>query len=261
MRNSDPRRRLIFALDVGGSIGDAVSWVDRLKDHVGMFKVGKESFTAFGPEIVSLIRKRGGEVFLDLKFHDIPHTVSQAAIAAGRLGVSMLNIHAMGGRKMMEETVAAVKKWTEERGEDMPLILAVTVLTSLSDDHLKVLGFGVSAHALALRLARLAHDAGISGVVSSPIDISEIRESCGDNFIIVAPGIRGAREVRDDDQKRVMTAADALAMGADYIVVGRPIRMAPDPEHEADEIVREIARGLAMRGNAASESARVVTCK
>jgi len=161
--NNAPRERLIFALDVGGGLEEALSWVDRLWDHVGLFKVGKESFVRYGTDIVSQIHARGGKVFLDLKFHDIPNTVLRAAEAAFELGVAMFNVHALGGRRMMLDTVTGVRQLAEKQGKLQPIVLAVTVLTSLSDDDLRILGFNGGTRETALNLARLAQDSGVSG--------------------------------------------------------------------------------------------------
>ena len=240
--------RLIFALDVGAGLPEALSWVDRLQSHVGLFKVGKESFTLYGPEIVRQIRDRGGKVFLDLKFHDIPNTVARAAEGAVGLNVSMFNIHALGGKKMMEETVASVRRISEAKQNPMPVILAVTVLTSLNDEDLRGLGFHLSAEALVLTLSKMAQDAGLTGVVASAQDVVSIREVCGPDFLIVTPGIRGADTVQGDDQKRTLTPAEAIRRGADYLVIGRPIRMAEDPVVAAEQIIGEISAGLRMRG-------------
>jgi orotidine-5'-phosphate decarboxylase len=245
---SNPQReRLIFALDVGGGLDEAFSWVDRLWDHVGLFKVGKESFVRYGTEIIRQIHARGGKVFLDLKFHDIPNTVARAAEAAADLGVAMFNLHALGGMRMMEETVAALERVARKRGKPAPVVLAVTVLTSLNDGDLEAMGFGGGTRETVLNLARLAQNAGIAGVVASAEDAADIRKTCGREFLIVTPGIRGAGEVARDDQKRIMTPCEAVRRGSDYLVVGRPIRQAEDPAGEADGIVREIARGLALR--------------
>jgi len=245
--NSAPRERVIFALDVGGGLEEALAWVDRLRDHVGLFKVGKESFVRYGTEIVRLIHARGGKVFLDLKFHDIPNTVVRAAEAAFALGVEMFNMHALGGRQMMLETVKGVQRLTEQSGKPGPIVLAVTVLTSLNDEDLKTIGFNRGAREMALHLARMAQDAGVSGVVASAEDAAAIRMACGREFLIVTPGIRGGKGVAGDDQKRIAAPCDAVRHGADFLVVGRPIRQAADPAGEADEIAGEIARGLALR--------------
>jgi orotidine-5'-phosphate decarboxylase len=244
--NKNPREMLIFALDVGRGIEEAMTWVKRLRDHLGIFKVGKESYTRYGPCIVQKIRESGKKVFLDLKFHDIPNTVAGAAVAAVEQGVYMFNVHALGGRDMMERTVAAVSRATQETALPPPIILAVTVLTSLHDGDLKQMGFNSSASELTLRLATLARDSGVSGVVASAHDIANIRRACGNDFIIVTPGIREAMSA-NDDQKRISTVRDAIKAGADYIVVGRPIRQAADPVQRVQEIVSEITEGLAMR--------------
>ena len=246
--NNAPRERLIFALDVGGGLEEALFWVDRLRDHVGLFKVGKESFVRYGTEIVKQIHARGGKVFLDLKFHDIPNTVARAAEAAFELGVALLNVHALGGRRMMFDTVGGVRQLAERRGKPGPIVLAVTVLTSLNDDDLRIMGFNGGTRETALNLARLAQDAGVSGVVASAEDAVAIRSACGGSFLIVTPGIRGAKAVVGDDQKRIVAPRDAVGCGADYLVVGRPIRQAADPAGEADAIAGEIAAGLALRG-------------
>jgi orotidine-5'-phosphate decarboxylase len=244
----DARSRLIFALDMGDGIGETLQWVERLRDHIGVYKIGKEAFTHFGPEIVRRIQGLGGRVFLDLKFHDIPNTVAKAAEGAVRLGVAMFNLHALGGREMMEKTVEAARKTAREAGAPMPLVLAVTVLTSLNDRDLSELGFKQTTQGLAAHLATAAHRAGVGGVVASPQDILPIRKACGPDFAIVTPGIRlGGGAVEQDDQKRIDTPREAIRNGADYIVVGRPIRLARDPVEAADRIVEEIALGLADR--------------
>lgn len=245
--NKDPRDRLIFALDVSDSLDRTLAWVDLLKDRVGIFKVGKEAFTRFGPELVRLIQGKGANVFLDLKFHDIPNTVARAAEVAFDLGVVMLNVHAMGGKTMIRRTVEALKARGESTGAVPPIILAVTVLTSLGDDDLKQLGYTVTASQLTLVLARIAQDAGATGVVASPENITSIRRACGEDFVILTPGIRGAAKIFGDDQRRVLSAEEAVCLGADYLVVGRPIATAPDPLVAAEEFLVSIAKGLSQR--------------
>lgn len=245
--NSPPRERIVFALDIGNGMEEALAWVDRLRDHVGLFKVGKESFVRYGTEIVRLIHARGGKVFLDLKFHDIPNTAARAAEAAFALGVAMFDVHALGGRQMMQETVRGVRRLAGQSGKSEPIILAVTVLTSLNNEDLKTMGFNRGVRETALNLARMAQDAGVSGVVASAEEAAAIRTACGREFLIVTPGIRGGKEVAGDDQKRIVAPYDAVRDGADFLVVGRPIRQAADPAGEADEIAGEIARGLALR--------------
>lgn len=242
--NSAARERLIFALDEGGGLEESLAWVDRLKGSVGLFKVGKESFVRHGTRIVREIHDRGGRVFLDLKFHDIPNTVGRAAEAAFDLGVAMFNLHALGGRAMLQEAVRSVRARAEQAGRPQPIVLAVTVLTSLNDADLQEIGMNRGTRETVLRLARLSQDAGVTGVVASAEEAPAIRQACGEGFLIVTPGIRGVAEVPGDDQKRVLTPREALRRGADYLVVGRPIRQAQDPVAAADGIVAEMAGGL-----------------
>lgn len=241
------KSRLIFALDIGGGMDEALSWVARLKNHVGLFKVGKESFTLYGPEIVRQIARQGSEVFLDLKFHDIPNTVARAAEGALQIGASMFNIHALGGRKMMEKAVVSVRRKAAAMGKAMPVVLAVTVLTSLNDDDLRAFGFAGSTRDAVLTLSKMAQDAGVTGVVASAQDVEAIREACGSQFVIVTPGIRGALEIQGDDQKRTLSPGEAIRRGADYLVVGRPIRTAENPVVAAEEILTDISQGLRSR--------------
>lgn len=248
MSSDEARRRVIFALDVGDSREEALVWVRRLKGHVGLFKVGKEAFTLNGPPLVEAIQAEGGSVFLDLKFHDIPNTVARASEAACTLGVEMFNLHASGGKKMMSEAVAAVRTCCQNMNRPLPVVLAVTILTSLDDADLDILGFRYGSDEMVVRLATLAAEAGMGGVVCSPRDIAAVRRACGPRFVIVTPGVRGMATIAGDDQKRTLSPREAMALGADYIVVGRPIRTAPDPVREADAIVEEVATGLASRG-------------
>jgi len=236
--------KLIFALDAG-SYDEALSWIDMLAGHVGMFKVGKELFTAVGPKIIDCIKQRNQRVFLDLKFHDIPNTVARAAEAAVKLGVDMFNVHASGGGKMIRETVNAVQILTEGTNRTKPIILAVTVLTSLNDADLQEIGFVKTAQDQVLHLAGLTKAAGADGVVASAQDITKLRSNLGNDFIIVTPGIRSSQEKTKDDQKRTLGAAEAIRAGADYIVVGRPIRSAADPLAACRRIIEEIAEGMA----------------
>jgi orotidine-5'-phosphate decarboxylase len=221
--------------------------VELLSGHVGMFKVGKELFTAVGPKIIQSIKDRSQKVFLDLKFHDIPNTVARAAEAAVNLNVDMFNIHASGGSQMIKEAVLAAADCSDKLGRTKPIILAVTVLTSLNNDDLKEIGFQKNTGELVIHLARLAKDAGASGVVASPQDIATLRKNLGNDFVIVTPGIRSAAEAKKDDQKRTLSAYEAVKTGADYIVVGRPIRAASNPLEACRQIVQEIAEGLTAR--------------
>jgi orotidine-5'-phosphate decarboxylase len=237
------RSRLIFALDVG-SMREALDYVSRLVDHVGMFKVGKQLFLHAGPAVVREIRERGGEVFLDLKFHDIPRTVAKAGAEAARMGARMFDLHASGSLEMMQKTITEVGKTCRTEGLRKPKILAVTVLTSLNRDDLKRVGVMSGVESQVVRLARLAKLAGMDGVVASPLEIGRIRKECGRSFIIVTPGVRSP-DNETDDQKRVMTSEAAIRAGADYLVVGKPIRDAADPITAAREIVASMERGLA----------------
>jgi len=238
--------KLIFALDAK-NYEEALSWIELLTGHVGMFKVGKELFTSVGPKIIQDIKERSQKVFLDLKYHDIPHTVARAAEAAVNLDVDMFNVHAAGGYLMMKEAALAATASSDQQVKAKPILLAVTVLTSLNNDDLHDIGFQKSTEELVLHLAKLAKKAGASGVVASARDIKMLRENLGGHFIIVTPGIRSSGEKDKDDQKRTLSAYEAVKTGADYIVVGRPIRMARDPLEACRVLVQEIAEGLAAR--------------
>ena len=239
------RERLIFALDVD-SLREAGQLVRTLRDSVGMFKVGKQLFVHAGPRVIRYIRELGGEVFLDLKFHDIPQTVARASVEATRLGVMMFNVHASGSVPMMEETSRQVRRVCRTENLRRPRMLAVTVLTSLSQDDLATVGVETGVMDQVVRLAALAESSRMDGVVASPLEIEAIRGVCGPRFLIVTPGIR---RTQDDsgDQHRTAGPAAAVGAGADYIVVGRPIRDAKDPCEEAERIVNEIAASLPTR--------------
>ena len=232
------KNRLIYALDAAG-FNLAEEWVERLSDLVGVFKVGKQLFVREGPAVVQMVHSHGGKVFLDLKFHDIPFTVAEAAEEASRLQVEMFNVHALGGRAMMEAARKAVDKAADEQGRPGPKVLAVTILTSLSTLDLADLGMD-SVPDMVLRLAALAQKAGLDGVVASSLEVEAIRNECGPDFLIVVPGIR-PQAGDTTDQKRVMTPAEAIRAGADYLVIGRPIRDAKDPRAQAEAILREMA--------------------
>ena len=235
------RGKIIFALDVA-TMEEARRFVGLLKDRVGLFKIGLELFTAFGKEAVRAVREEGGRVFLDLKLHDIPNTVSRAAEEAVKLGVDMFNLHATGGSEMMRETVQRCQKTAEKLNRPCPIILAVTVLTSLDEGNLKEVGLTGPIPERVVRLAELAQRTGMDGVVASPREIGSIRKRCGERFVIVTPGIRPSFEPTEkDDQKRVMTPREAIAAGANYIVIGRPVRLAPDPAAAIDKVLAEIS--------------------
>jgi len=240
------RARLIFALDVA-STREAMDLVERLRDEVGLFKVGKQLFLHAGPEIIRQIRARGGDVFLDLKFHDIPRTVAKAGAEATRLGVRMFTLHASGSVAMMRQTIAEVNKVSRTEHLVRPKLLAVTVLTSLNQDDLKRVGFRSGVESQVVRLARLAREAGMDGVVASPQEVGRIRRECGRRFLIVTPGIRPPKGALDD-QKRVLTPEEAIRAGANYLVVGSPIRDAADPVAAARAIVAAMERGAGLAG-------------
>jgi len=227
------RDRLIVALDVPKADA-ARELVARLAGHVGMFKVGSQLFTAAGPDLVHEIAAGGQKVFLDLKFHDIPNTVAGAVSSASRLGVSLISVHGLGGRAMMEAAVGALPAMGTR-------LLAITILTSHDDLSLAQIGVGGTMSESVRRLAELAKDTGLDGVVASPHEIGLIRGACGSDFLIVTPGIRPAGSVAAD-QARAATPAAALAAGADYLVVGRPITEAASPVTAADAIVNEMER-------------------
>src|SRR6185369_11308965 len=239
MTLEEARKKIIFALDVHG-LDDIDRWADTLTGKVGMFKVGKELFTSCGPAAVKAVQRHGGQVFLDLKYHDIPNTVAKAMLEAARLGVQLTNLHALGGAEMMETAATAVRK---EFGDDRPRLLAVTILTSSTAETLRGVGIDHPLEQMVVKLAKLAQEAGMDGVVASPLEIELIRAACGPDFLIVTPGVRPTF-ASVDDQKRIMTPAEAVGAGADYLVIGRPIAKAADPAAAADLIVDEIMGGV-----------------
>lgn len=225
-----PSERLIVALDRSGR-EDLLRLAGGLTGVAGVLKVGLQAFVANGPSIVRELGRQGHRIFLDLKLHDIPNTVSRAVTEAARLGVSMLTVHASGGAAMMRAAAEAAA------GTDL-LVLGVTVLTSLDDAALAAIGYSGTPEQSVVRLARLARESGLGGVVASPREIASIRSACGPGLRIVTPGIRAVAS--DDDQARTLTAREAIAAGADWIVVGRPITDAQDPRAAAEAIVRQI---------------------
>ncbi|MEL4472348.1 orotidine-5'-phosphate decarboxylase [Shewanella algae] len=214
---------IVVALDFDNKF-KALQLVDKLDPSMCRLKVGKEMFTLFGPQLVKEIHDRGFDLFLDLKFHDIPNTVAKAVTAAAEMGVWMVNVHASGGLAMMEAARRALLPY----GDNAPLLIAVTVLTSMSDDELKLIGVAGSAEDQVRRLARLTQKAGLDGVVCSARESSMLKAELGTDFKLVTPGIRPAGSDAGD-QKRIMTPAEAMAAGSDYLVIGRPITQAADP--------------------------------
>ena len=235
---TDPKERLIVALDVD-TLDAALDMVERLDGLVRRYKIGSQLFTAAGPTAVEAVRKRGGEVFLDLKYHDIPNTVAGAAREAARLGVFMFNVHASGGLAMLRAATEA--KTAAGAGNRRPLVIAVTVLTSLDRAALsRELGVSSSVEGHVLQLCRLAKEAGLDGCVASPNEISTIRNQLGTDWVIVTPGVRPAG-ADINDQSRIATPGAAARAGAHYLVVGRPITAAADPSAAARAILTEIA--------------------
>jgi len=230
--------RLIIALDVDTK-EKALALVRQLKNDVKFFKIGLELFSSCGPDIVQEIKGKGCEVFLDLKFHDIPTTVAKAAAAVTKLGAYMLNVHALGGYDMMKRCAESVKAEAARLKIERPKIIAVTILTSMDRDALRKVGLSGSIEDEVLKLAILARDAALDGVVASPEEARMIREALGPGFIIVTPGVRPSWAV-SDDQKRFATPKEAVAYGASFIVVGRPITAASDPVEAARKILKEI---------------------
>jgi orotidine-5'-phosphate decarboxylase len=223
--------QLIVALDVD-SRARALELAGALRGVVSAFKIGSQLFTAEGPSIVRALVSKGDRVFLDLKFHDIPNTVAGAVAAATRLGVWMVNVHAAGGPAMLRAAREAADKAAADTRAERPLVIAVTVLTSLSGDDLARTGVERSPLEQVERLARLTQDSGLDGVVASPLEIGAVRKACGDRFVIVTPGIRPPGAVKDD-QTRTLSPREAIEAGASYLVVGRPITAAEDPRKEA----------------------------
>jgi orotidine-5'-phosphate decarboxylase len=232
--------RVIVALDLPDAAG-ALALAHRLTPELCRLKVGKELFTAAGPAVVEKLVRSGFAVFLDLKFHDIPHTVAQACRSAAALGVWMLDVHALGGRAMLAAAREALGS-----APDRPRIIAVTVLTSLVANDLREIGIDDAPARAASRLAQLAQTSGLDGVVCSALEAPSLRSQCGPDFLLVTPGIRPASEIGDqrqqvDDQKRISNPRAALDAGASYLVIGRPITRAPDPLAALRRIHEEIA--------------------
>jgi orotidine-5'-phosphate decarboxylase len=230
-------KQLLVALDVD-TAAEARALADRLRGVVGGFKIGSRLFTSEGPAIVEDLASRGDRVFLDLKFHDIPNTVAGAIASATRLGVWMVNVHASGGSTMMRAARAAADEEAARQSRTAPLVIAVTMLTSLEQTALAEVGVSATVAQQVERLAALTEAAGLDGVVASPQEIAIIRRSRGPGFAIVTPGIRGAGDAKGD-QSRTLSAAEAIGAGASYLVVGRPIIADADPRAAAERIAAE----------------------
>ncbi len=233
------KERLIIALDVD-NLKVAGNLVDKLSDYVNIFKIGNQLFTAEGTQAIKMIKEKGKEVFLDLKFHDIPNTVARAAEAATRLGVYIFNLHISGGLEMMRAAVEASKNASLTWEIRKPIILGVTILTSINQKILEEeIGMKKGLEEQVAHLAKLAQAAGLDGVIASSREIEIIRKVCGEDFIILTPGMRPAGKLMHD-QKRVMTPGEAIKKGADFIVVGRPVREAVNPVQAVREIIEEM---------------------
>jgi orotidine-5'-phosphate decarboxylase len=235
----NPKERIILALDVA-DYEEALGIVEKFQEHISIFKVGSELFTSTGPKIVKEIVAMGRKVFLDLKYHDIPHTVSKASSIAAELGVFMFNVHTLGGLEMMKQAAQSVVKVSLRKNYNRPKILGVTILTSINQETLRgELGIEHRIQTQVKHLASLALNAGLDGVVASPQDIEIIRQKYGRNFLIVTPGIRPSWAPHDD-QKRTMTPGEAFRKGADYVVIGRAVLAQRDPVKALERIVKEI---------------------
>jgi orotidine-5'-phosphate decarboxylase len=231
------RDRIIIALDVGTK-REALALAGELND-ARVFKIGMELFTAAGPALLEEAAAMGKKLFLDLKYHDIPNTVGGAVRSAARHRIHMLTLHTSGGKEMMAAAVRAAHEESARAGTPKPILLGVTVLTSLKDDDLRQIGYAQSTTAQVVRLALLAKAAGLDGVVCSPHEIEVIKNECGRDFLVVTPGIRPAWAAAQD-QKRIMTPAEALRKGADYLVIGRPVTGAPSPHQAFLRVLSEI---------------------
>ena len=229
---------IIVALDVS-SVEKAEELVQELGHTVGAFKIGSELFTSAGPEIVRIVRQTGAEVFLDLKFHDIPNTVAKAVAAATRLDVQMLTIHTSGGLEMMKAAEVSARETARALGVKPPLVLGVTVLTSMEMKDLAEVGCVADVGKQVERLAKLAAEAGLRGLVCSPLELVSLRQLLRTEMQLITPGIRGTDDAAGD-QKRTLTAPQAIASGANYLVIGRPIYAAANPRAAAEKIVRSL---------------------
>ena len=232
--------KIIVALDVN-NIAELEKLVDKLRSVVKIFKIGSELFTSCGFQAIDVVRRKGGKVFLDLKFHDIPNTVAKASRAITRQGIHMFTVHAIGGLEMMEQAVEASRDEANRLKSPPPLILGVTILTSLGAKDMPLVGIQGTVSDEVLRLAKLAEKAGLSGVIASPQELPVLRKNLKKDFLIVTPGVRPLWSQKND-QERVATPKEAVENGADYLVIGRPIIAAEDPKAAAEKIISEISK-------------------
>jgi len=244
-KENETRKRVCLPLDGLNTIDEVMALVKELSPYVGIFKVGKESFTRFGPKIVELIHKRGSEVFLDLKYHDIPNTVKGAAKAATELGVYMFNVHASGGKEMMKAAVAGAQEAVAQKNLRKPKIIAVTILTSIDksimNNELNIPG---DVESQVLKFAQMTNECGLDGIVCSAADLYAIKDKLPSNFMYVTPGIAGPNQAAGADQKRVFTPGNAVKDGSTILVVGRAITGAPDKKKAALEVLQDMAKAI-----------------
>ncbi|HWP93385.1 MAG TPA: orotidine-5'-phosphate decarboxylase [Thermodesulfobacteriota bacterium] len=236
--NLRPEERIILALDFP-KFKEAKSWVERLKQKIKAFKVGPILFLNSGPEGIREFINIGVDIFLDLKFHDIPSTVEKASRQVVQHGIKMFTIHALGGLEMMKATVETVRDESQKLSKPRPLVLAVTVLTSQAEENLREIGINYGSQEEVIRLAALADKAGVDGLVASGKEVEILRKEFGDRFILVVPGVRLGLGIHD--QKRVVTPSEAVSLGADYLVIGRAITEAKEPEAVVDEIILSVS--------------------
>jgi orotidine-5'-phosphate decarboxylase len=241
--DAHPRSSLIVALDFD-ALSSAVKFAKQVADLVGMFKIGNQLFTAAGPAAVKEVAALGTGIFLDLKFHDIPNTVAGAVLSAAAMtGVQLVNVHALGGKAMLEAAVQAISAGVP-MGADRPRLLAVTILTSMDQKTMKEVGISGAPKLRVVKLAQLAKKVGVDGVVASVEEAKDIRKACGRDFLIVTPGVRpkdSKVESKSEDHARKATPTEAIRAGADFLVVGRPILAAADPRAAAQAVVEEIS--------------------
>lgn len=237
--NLKPEERIILALDFP-EFKEAKSWIERFKGKVNTFKVGPILFLNSGPKGLKEFTENGAKIFLDLKFHDIPSTVEKSSRQVVGYGIKMFTIHALGGFEMMKKSVEAVQEESEKLSKPKPLVFAVTVLTSQSEESLKQIGISGSSQDAVLRLASLADKAGVDGLVASGREVEILRKEFGDRFTLVVPGIRTGSNM--DDHQRAVTPAEAISLGTDYLVIGRAVTEAKNPEAVLDEIVLSVSQ-------------------
>lgn len=246
IKSQKAKDRIILALDVD-TIEEVIKYVDLLKDYVGFFKVGLQLFTSCGFEAVDVIKEHGGKVYFDGKFQDIPNTIAQTSINLMKRGIDFFNISATGGSKMMVNTLNACTNYAKKNELELPIILAVTLLSSFGQKTLtNELGVEMNISNYVLKLAKIAKEAGLSGVVAPDTDAGQIKKELGNEFIVVCPAVRPTWAIVND-QIRIVSPSDAIKAGADYMVIGRPITMAHDPIAAAKLIIAEIEEALIQK--------------